>query len=87
MNLGKLRAFCRELKDKQAYSIDPRDIKISQKITALLVPELIMLVEVALEMEDWEPSDCLRIMGYDNTGNLCICPLCIIKARANLIIK
>lgn len=87
MDLNKVRNYCNELKNKGSYSIIPKDIRLSQRITALLVPELLDITENILKLKDWNPDECLQLQGLTGYKNTCNCTLCVLIAQANYVIR
>jgi hypothetical protein len=87
MDLNKVRQYCNELKSKGNYSIAPKDIRLSQRVTALLVPELLDITENILKLKNWSPEECLKLQGIIGYRNNCNCTLCILITQANHITR
>ena len=87
MNIKRLSEYCFKLKSKNCVSIAPVDIRTSQQIVTILVPEFVSIVENLALMHSWKPEHCLRFSGFVNYGNKCNCTLCILLAQVNYIIR
>lgn len=87
MNLKKIEDYCQRLKRKNCVSIAPTDIRTSQQIAAIVVPEFLAIMDNLTLMNYWNPDQCLRLSGIETHKFKCNCTLCILLAQVNYLTR